>query len=57
LLKDNPSLRPVVSESIASGWRRALIDAERETGLEASTFPAVCPWTAEQVFSDDFWPE
>ena len=27
LLKDNPSLRPVVSNSIGQAWRRALIDA------------------------------
>ena len=57
LLKDNPSLRPVVSDSIGQAWRRALIEAQKETGLEASMFPSVCPWASNQVSSDDFWPE
>ncbi len=57
LLKDNPSLRPTMSDSIGQAWRRALIEAEKETGLEASTFPAACPWSADQISSDDFWPE
>jgi hypothetical protein len=54
LLSDNPSLRPIVSLSIGQAWRRALIEAEKVTGLDASTFPVDCPWAAE---SDDFWPE
>src|SRR5271169_281120 len=57
LLSDNPSLRPIVSLSIGQAWRRALIEAEKETGLDASTFPADCPWAAERILSDDFWPE
>ena len=57
LLQDNPSLRPIVAESIGRAWRRALIEAEKETGLEASTFPAICPWEADRVLNDDFWPE
>jgi hypothetical protein len=57
LLKDNPSLRPVVSKSIGQAWRRALIEAERETGLEASIFPSACPWAPDRILSDDFWPE
>jgi len=57
LLQDNPSLRPIVAESIGRAWRRALIEAEKETGLDASTFPAICPWEADRVLKDDFWPE
>ena len=57
LLQDNPSLRPIVAESIGHAWRRALIEAEKETGLEASTFPAICPWEADRLLNDDFWPE
>ena len=57
LLQDNPSLRPIVAESIGRAWRRALIEAEKETGLEASTFPVICPWEADRLLNDDFWPE
>ena len=57
LLDDNPSLGPIVSQSIGHAWRRALIEAERETGLERTRFPAVCPWDSASVLDDDFWPE
>jgi hypothetical protein len=57
LLQDNPSLRPIVSDLIGQAWRRALIDAQKETGLESSVFPAVCPWGQDSILSDDFWPE
>ncbi len=57
LLDDNPSLAPVVAKSIAQAWRRALIEAERETGLPPSAFPRECPWEAEELLSDAFWPE
>ena len=57
LLSDNPSLQPVLSASIGQAWRRALIEAERETGLEGSSFPATCPWAAEELMRSDFWPE
>ncbi len=56
-LKDNPSLRTVLEPSIVDAYRRALIDAERETGLEASSFPAACPYSFDQMMSGGFWPE
>jgi Domain of unknown function DUF29 len=57
LLADNPSLRPMLADVIAQAWRRTVIEAQRETGLDASTFPGECPWTAEQALDDAFWPE
>ena len=57
LLADNPSLRPLLPELHAQAWRRAAIEAERETGLDAATFPADCPWSVEQSFDADFWPK
>ena len=56
LLDENPSLKPVI-DSIGHAWRRALIDAEKETRLKSSHFPIDCPWNAESVLNDDFWPE
>ena len=56
LLEENPSLKPVLAQSLGQAWRRVLIEAEKETGLERSNFPAACPWTAESVLNDDFWP-
>ena len=57
VLSDNPSLRPTLPDFVAQAWRRAKFGAQRETGLEASTFPQDCPWTPEQAFDDAFWPE
>jgi hypothetical protein len=57
LLKDNPSLKAELDPSIAQAYRRALIEAERETGLARETFPAGCPYTFDQAMRDDFWPD
>jgi len=32
LLDDNRSIAPIVAGSLAHAWRRALIEAEKETG-------------------------
>jgi hypothetical protein len=47
----------VLDQAITDGYEDAQIEAERETGLDRSTFPPVCPFTFEQVLSDDFWPD
>lgn len=56
-LKDNPSLRGLLAESIAMLYRFALLGAQKETGLSDSAFPATCPWTGEQVLAEEFLPE
>ncbi len=56
-LQDNPSLKASMAEAIAFSYRRALIEAERETGLEAGSFPRDCPWSFEEMMAGDFWPE
>jgi hypothetical protein len=56
-LADNPSLRAGLDAAVARAYRRALIDAERETGLDAATFPAACPWSFDQITDAAFWPE
>ncbi len=56
-LTDNPSLRPIVPDIIGQVWPRAVLIAVRETKLAENMFPAACPWTAEQVLDEAFWPE
>jgi Domain of unknown function DUF29 len=34
-----------------------LLSAARETGLERSAFPVVCPWSFEQIIDPNFYPE
>ena len=57
LIDDNPSLEPYLIQSLGHAWRRALLEAQKETGFDASTFPLSCPWSADEVQDHDFWPE
>jgi hypothetical protein len=57
LIDDNPSLKPYLIPSLGHAWRRAVLEAQKETGLEASTFPVACPWSADEVQDNDFWPQ
>jgi hypothetical protein len=56
-LADNPSLKSELIAAIAQAYRRALIEASRETGLDGSTFPPACPYAFEEMMSPDFWPD
>jgi Domain of unknown function DUF29 len=57
LLRESPSLRPVVSQLIPEAYAEARDKAARETGLPETTFAAECPFTPEQILSADFLPE
>jgi hypothetical protein len=57
LLAENPSFQPWLDQALAAAWRRAVLEAQRETGLDAAAFPSHCPWTASQALDDAFWPE
>lgn len=56
-LADNPSLKSKLPDIIAGAYGDAVLLAMRETGLAESTFPAVCPWSFEQMMDPDFWPD
>ena len=56
-LKENPGLKAQLDAVMADAFHLALIEAEKETGLPGRSFPATCPWSYDQVVSDDFWPE
>jgi uncharacterized Zn finger protein len=55
-LDDNPSLKPLLPQALASAYRDTTLEAVAETGLAGATFPATCPWTVEQVLDGGFWP-
>ena len=55
-LADNPSLKSVLPEAIASAYRLAVVEAERETGLAEDVFPNICSWAFNQILDIDFWP-
>jgi hypothetical protein len=56
-LNDNPSLKSQVAPALKDAYKLALVQAERETGHSRSTFPAISPFTYENVVNPDFWPE
>ena len=55
-LDDNPSLKPLLPKALASAYRDASLEVVAETGLQGSTFPGACPWTADEVLDSGFWP-
>ena len=42
---------------MADAYGDARLEAERETGFEAETFPEACPFTFDQAIDDAFWPD
>jgi hypothetical protein len=57
ILKDSPSLQPFFAEIVPDYYRRAREKAARETRMGLRNFPAQCPYTPEQILSEDFLPE
>ena len=56
-LADNPSLKATLAASIATAYRYAKFDAQRQTGMPERAFPANCPYTFEQLMDANFWPD
>ncbi|MCB0063242.1 MAG: DUF29 domain-containing protein [Caldilineaceae bacterium] len=57
LLADNPSLHAQLAEFVDEVYSRAVKRAVQETGLRATVFPAACPFSAEEIMNEDFWPD
>lgn len=57
LLEENPSLATQLTERMAKAYVKSLLLAARETGLSKQTFPPACPFSAEQLLSENYWPE
>ena len=56
-LERSPSLKHKLPGILVDAYGDAVLGAERETGLDASVFPAESPWTFEQVMDAAFLPE
>ncbi|MGA8816158.1 MAG: DUF29 domain-containing protein [Xanthobacteraceae bacterium] len=54
VLADNPGLKPRINEAIARAYRRARIEAAKETGLDEATFPATCPYSFDDITKRSF---
>jgi predicted DNA-binding ribbon-helix-helix protein len=51
VLKDNPGLKPRFGEALERGYRRARLEASKETGLDLKTFPEACPYDLAAITS------
>ncbi|MBK1631641.1 hypothetical protein CKO31_12980 [Thiohalocapsa halophila] len=56
-LDDNPSLKAYLDEAAVRAYRLAVIEAEKQTGLPATTFPEQCPFTFADMADEQFWPD
>ncbi len=51
VLDDNPELAPRIPEALARGYRRARIEAAKETGLDEHVFPETCPYALDEAMT------
>ena len=54
LIRDNPSLKPVLEDCIRDAYDDARFGTSDETGLPVSVFPEICPYTPEQILDLEF---
>lgn len=51
------SLKLFLEEAVKEAYPDGMDIAMKETRLPKSTFPHTCPYTLEQLFDDEFYPE
>lgn len=56
LLRDNPSFKPKLGQTMVDEYPYARKNASYETGLALTTFPFACPYAMEQVLAEDWLP-
>ncbi|MEA1049544.1 DUF29 domain-containing protein [Lamprobacter modestohalophilus] len=57
LMLDSPSLAPRFAADLEDSYLSAILLAAGETGLPETQFPPTCPFSAEQLLDQDYWPE
>jgi hypothetical protein len=54
VLADNPGLRPRIAEALARGYRKARLEAAKETELDETRFPEACPYDFDEITTRPF---
>jgi hypothetical protein len=54
VIADNPGLMPRIPEAMARGYRKARLEAARETGIAEQSFPESCPYGWDDILARDF---
>lgn len=57
LLEESPSLRAFAQKEVFNSYPAARLLAAKETGIALSAFPESCPFTPEQLFDLEYYPE
>jgi Domain of unknown function DUF29 len=57
LLEDSPSLKYNLQEKLTLAYEKAIVFAEKETGLGPYEFPKRCPFTLEECLDQNFFPD
>jgi hypothetical protein len=57
LFRQAPGLKAGLADALAAAYADAIELAADETGLPLSTFPASCPYSAEQMLEKTFFPD
>lgn len=57
ILRDNPSLQPLLSQVVQEEYPDALDNAAAETSLPENIFPSQCPFDLAQLQAHDWLPE
>lgn len=56
LIKDSPSLKHVIEETMQEAYDMAVDDFHEETGINKKKVPSDCPYSWDQVTNKSFWP-
>lgn len=52
VIRQNPSLKSKINSLIADSYYTARLNAAIETGLNDKKFPKECPWSKEEILSE-----
>lgn len=56
-LDDNPSLRAILDEAVIKAYRYGVLDVVKQTPFDETDLPDTCPFTLEQIFDENYWPD
>jgi Domain of unknown function DUF29 len=57
IIELSPSLRRYLHQQVNRRYLGATLEAADETGLAVGLFPEECPFTVDEVFDPEFFPE
>jgi vacuolar-type H+-ATPase subunit C/Vma6 len=57
LVEESPSLNHEINEKLYRAYRKAILWAATEMGVNKSIFKDECPFSLEKILNKDFYPE